>query len=161
VLQAVGRDLVHRQHEVEAARCVEAELDGTLGNEMPHRGERLGGERELERVVRRRRKRLRELRRDSLEALVVAVRARSPVLAEEGMAAAGLLEDVLRKRLRVVRADEPERVRVGEGEVQERLVPLALDELVRAALGEDRLADPPAAARRAPSVRRRTRARQG
>ena len=46
------------------------------------------------------------------------------------------------QRLGVVGAHQPEAVGAREGEVQQRLVPLALDELVRVPGREDRLADP-------------------
>jgi hypothetical protein len=57
------------------------------------------------------------------------------------VAVVGALDDVGAERCGVVGAGEPEVGGVGEGEVQQALVALALHELVGAALGPDRLAD--------------------
>ena len=63
------------------------------------------------------------------------------VLSHERMIPAGFLDHSFIERDRVVRAHEPE-VGIGKGEVQERLVTLALGHLVGAPARPDRLADP-------------------
>ena len=63
-------------------------------------------------------------------------------LGEQRVVPARLGDDRRRQRIGVVRADEPEASRSGEGEVEQRLVSLALDELLGRARREDRLADP-------------------
>jgi hypothetical protein len=62
------------------------------------------------------------------------------------MAPARLLDHLVRERGGVIRADEPERVGGRERQVDERLVQLALRELVGRPLSPDRLADPAHAA---------------
>ena len=57
------------------------------------------------------------------------------------MAAAGLRDHIVGKRCRVVGADQAEIVRRREGEVDERLVQLALGQLGGGSVGPDRLAD--------------------
>ena len=63
------------------------------------------------------------------------------MLVDERMAAARLVDHVLVERRRVVRAQQREALVLGEGDVQQRLVQLALDQLGAAAAGPDRLAD--------------------
>ena len=58
------------------------------------------------------------------------------------MAAARLVDGAVAQRRDVVRAQQAERPGVGEGDVEQRLVQLALDELGGAATGPDGLADP-------------------
>jgi hypothetical protein len=59
------------------------------------------------------------------------------------MIAFGFDEDRGRQRGFVIGADEPEGEILREGGIQQRLMPLAFDQLVRAALRKDRLADTP------------------
>jgi hypothetical protein len=57
------------------------------------------------------------------------------------MGSPSLGDDLGIERLGVVRAHQPEAGRVGERDVQQRFVPVALGHLRRSPLGVDRLAD--------------------
>ena len=78
---------------------------------------------------------------------MVAAIGRALGAGDEGMARLGLRDHGVVEVRRVIGADQVEVRGVGEGHIEQRLVALALDQLGRAAVGPDRLADP---AHRAP-----------
>ena len=137
VADAVGRDLVGREHEVAGALLADAGLARVLGDERADAAERLPRDRVLGRLAGRVGERRGELRRRAVGAAV----ARALGGADPRVRALGLLDHVAVEVRGVVGADEVEAVGVGEGVVEQRLVALALDELGGAAAGPDRLAD--------------------
>jgi len=143
---------VDGEDEIGRARLVEAGGRRRAPDEPAERFERPLAESELERGGRRLGERLREGSADRAQAVVVGALASEAVLADERVRAARLFEHRRVERLGVVRAEEPPGRAAGEGEVEQRLVPLALGELGRRPLGPDRLADPAHAppGRRAP-----------
>src|SRR6185436_9586871 len=91
--------------------------------------------------LRRRRRKLVALAQRRFRRDVARARAADSVLPKRRMAAPRLLDHIPGERVRVVWAQKaPGRAAV-EGEVEERLVVLALHQLVRGAAGPDRLAD--------------------
>ena len=80
---------------------------------------------------------------DLRQVLVGRAVLRRAVRDHGGMTVVGLGDDVGAESLDVIRAQQPEVLGAGEGHVEQRLVALALDELVGGAVGPDRLADTP------------------
>ena len=137
VPDAVGGELAGGQHQVLLTLACQAGATGAVLHEPAHLDERV----ELEAEQPRRGGRRRERRVERLQqARRLAVGAtRRPV--DERVAAARLVDDGLVERRHVVGTQQPEVARVGEREIEQRLVELALDQLGRAASGPDRLAD--------------------
>ena len=143
VADAVREDLVHRQHEVVRARGGEPGVGGAAGDEPAPVGEvravelehvgvrRWAGQRQVEGASR------------ACEPAIAPAGAPHTVPHDDRVAAKRLLDHRAGELRDVVGTEEPPRRRVGERDVQERLVPLALDELVGGALRPDRLADSP------------------
>ena len=107
------------------------------------------------------RERRRERLDDRIEAAELTAHLRHAVLAYVRMTAAALGNHRGVKRGGVVGAHKRPSRPASEGDVQEVLVALALDELVRRAPGGDRLAHPPGWLGRPGGAAQRTRARRG
>ena len=149
VAHAVRGDLVDREEQVSGAVAAEPGLLGEAADEAPHGREGVEAHLVLDRGGRRVGQRVGERLGDRLEPVEERALARDAVVDHGGMRPAGRGDDVGRERVGVVRADEPERGGVGEGEVEQGLVAMALDELRGAALRMDRLADAAQGAARA------------
>ena len=136
VLEAVARDLVRGEDELDPPVPVHPCLRGVLVHEGAQPLEPAVAELELRRVGGRGRE---DVTDEGARRVRVAPRAAARGR-DDRVASPRLLDDLGGQGLDVVRADEPER-RIREREVEQRLVPLALDELVARAGGPDRLAD--------------------
>ena len=143
VTDAVRGHLVDGEHEVVAPRGAEARRARVAGDEPAHVGQVARGEAAHPHRPRWLRQRVGERGGCGLgspEALAAPERAPSH---DGRMAAMRLRDHAGVERAGVVRAEERQRSCVGKGEVEERFVPLALDELGVAPACPDRLSDPP------------------
>ncbi len=141
VAHAVRGQLVDRQQKVLAPLLAEARVDGQLGEERAHGRQRVRVERDLVHVGRRRV----ELALEHAGGEGLAAVLRAVALAAAGrhqrVRPAGVVDDRRVEGLDVVGAHQREARRVGERQVQQRLVVVALGDLVGRAAGPDRLAD--------------------
>lgn len=137
VAHAVGGDLVDGEHEVVRPLPGQPGPLALRRREVAQVGERLADDLVFGRVRRWLGQRRSELRHRVVAAIGAA---RGP--GDERMAGLGLGDHVGVELHGVVGADQVEVRGGGEGDVEQRLMALALDELGRAALGPDRLADP-------------------
>jgi hypothetical protein len=142
VADAVRGHLVHGRHEIVGALGVEVGLRCEVDHEPADGTERIGGEAQLVRGRRRTRQGVVERRfRRAQAAIPVAPPLLAP-LVDPGMTAKRLVDHRVAERGGVVGAEQPEGRHAREGEVEQRFVALALDELGALMLGPDRLPDP-------------------
>src|SRR5207248_1743623 len=126
VAEAVARDLVQRHRKLAGPLAGEPRVVGGDGEESPDAFEVAGLKVQLGRVRRRWVERLLERRGEHVGPEVVGARTPVTALGDERMPAVRVLDDAVLERRRVVRAQQPEVARLGEGEVEQRLVSLAL-----------------------------------
>jgi uncharacterized membrane protein YcaP (DUF421 family) len=140
VHHAVGRKLADTQDEFAGAGCREPRGVGALEHDPPHLREIADAERVLVHgPVRLGQPAVERLAREG--ARERRARTRLPAFAEHGVGALRLDEDVVRERRGVVGTQEPPGRAIVEGDVEQRLVPMALRQLGLAATGPDGLAD--------------------
>src|SRR4051812_34854463 len=139
VADAVGRRLAHGEHEVVDASGREPGGPAAVGDQRTQLVERAAVEAERVHVAARLCQRRVERREQRVAARIGPARVRGALVDDLRVAATRLVHDRSVKRRAVVRAEQPEVLGVGEGEVEQRLVQLALDELGWAAAGPDRL----------------------
>jgi hypothetical protein len=145
VAHGVRRRLVHREDDVARGHRGQPRLQRAQLDEPAHGGQGAGSEGQPVGTGRRPGERIGERGRDGAEILVAAAVAGLVTRHHGRVADVGLADDVGVEGVDVVGAQQPEVLNAREGEVEQRLVALALDELVGAAIGPDRLPDAPQA----------------
>jgi hypothetical protein len=143
VAEAIRSHLVHRHRGIVGPSLSEACLHRLSHHERPESTEGSDVERQFDGDGGRIGEGTRERPAQGLNAEVVVAGARPAVPTDEGVAAARFVDDVPVERRRVVGTHQSEAAAPGEGDVQQRLMALALDELGRAAFRPDRFPDPP------------------
>src|SRR5581483_10368925 len=141
VPERVRHQLVDGDDEVGPAPRVEAGTRRGLRDSAAYARERRRAQVELERLARRLRQRLAERPRDVLEVAIRRALPTARAVGQHRMRALRLLQHGRIEQPDVVRAEERPGGTARKREVEERLVAVALDELVGAPSGPDRLAD--------------------
>jgi hypothetical protein len=142
VSEAVRGQFIDGHEEVFRARLVEPRLGGTTRDKPAHGGKVVQGEDQSLGLLTWRRQGPGERIGRHLRVAIGRAVVPDPVLGHVGMRLLRTLEDLRGEPLAVVRAQEPPRRGLGEGQVEQPLVALALDQLCGGPLGPDRLADP-------------------
>jgi hypothetical protein len=141
VAQAVGGELVDREHEVGGALAAQPAASGLAGGHPAEQPQRVGVEGENRRRPRRLRQRYRPRPRLRLQPAIGGACHMLGALEQEGMAAVRLRHHLGIQLEGVIGAQQPPGPAAGERHVEQCLVALTLGQLVGAASLPDRLPD--------------------